>query len=111
MDKQLLLIFALIFLIMMSEYFSATETAFSSLNKIRLKHLTNSSNERAQQVLNILKEYDELLSTILIGNNIFNILSTSLATIFIYNLFPKNGSQYFYPWDDNFVFDFWRNFS
>ena len=91
MDKQPLIIFTLIFLIMMSAYFSATETAFSSLNKIRLKHLTNSGHERAQQVLNVLKQYDQLLSTILIGNNIVNILSASLATILFTTYFPKTG--------------------
>ena len=91
MDKQPLIIFTLIFLIMMSAYFSATETAFSSLNKIRLKHLTNGGNERAQQVLNVLKQYDQLLSTILIGNNIVNILSASLATILFTTYFPKTG--------------------
>ena len=91
MDNQPLIIFTLIFLIMMSAYFSATETAFSSLNKIRLKHLTNSGHERAQQVLNVLKQYDQLLSTILIGNNIVNILSASLATILFTTYFPKTG--------------------
>lgn len=75
----------------MSAYFSATETAFSSINKTRLKHLANNGDHHAQQVLNVLKKYDQLLSTILIGNNIVNILSASLATILFTNYFPKTG--------------------
>ena len=85
------LMIILIFLIIMSAYFSATETAFSSINKTRLKHLANNGDHHAQQVLNVLKKYDQLLSTILIGNNIVNILSASLATILFTNYFPKTG--------------------
>lgn len=91
MDDQIFLMIILIFLIIMSAYFSATETAFSSINKTRLKHLANNGDHHAQQVLNVLKKYDQLLSTILIGNNIVNILSASLATILFTNYFPKTG--------------------
>lgn len=91
MDDQIFLMIILIFLIIMSAYFSATETAFSSINKTRLKHLANNGDHHAQQVLNVLKKYDQLLSTILIGNNIVNILSASLATILFTSYFPKTG--------------------
>lgn len=75
------LIIVLVILIFMSAYFSATETAFSSLNKIRMKSLANSGNKRAGLVMELSEDYDKLLSTILIGNNIVNIASASLATI------------------------------
>ena len=68
-------------LLMMSAYFSATETAFSSLNKIRIKNMASDGNKRAQLVLRMSDNYDRILSTILIGNNIVNIVSASLATV------------------------------
>lgn len=67
--------------IMMSAYFSATETAFSSLNRIRLKTMADKGNKKAILTLKLVENYDKLLTTILIGNNIVNILSSSLSTI------------------------------
>lgn len=67
--------------VIMSAYFSATETAFSSLNRIRLKNMIDKGNEKAQKVLDMYDNYDSLLSTILIGNNIVNIACASLSTI------------------------------
>ena len=67
--------------IVMSAYFSATETAFSSLNKIRIKNMAEKGNKKAALVMKLSESYDSLLSTILIGNNIVNILSASLATV------------------------------
>lgn len=87
----MILTLLLVFLILMSAYFSATETAFSSINKLRLKNLANQGNRRAQLVLTLSYEYDKLLSTILIGNNIVNILSASLATILFTMYFKESG--------------------
>ena len=67
--------------IVMSAYFSATETAFSSLNRIRIKNMAEKGSKKAQLVLKLSENYDSLLSTILIGNNIVNIASASLATV------------------------------
>ena len=67
--------------IVLSAYFSATETAFSSFNRIRVKSLADNGNRRARLVLKLSENYDKLLSTILIGNNIVNIASASLATV------------------------------
>ncbi len=67
--------------IVMSAYFSATETAFSSLNRIRVKNMAEKGNKKAKLVLSLSENYDSLLSTILIGNNIVNIASASLATV------------------------------
>lgn len=65
-----------------SAYFSATETAFSSLNKTRIKTLVEKGNKRAEKVLALSDNYDKLLSTILIGNNIVNIVLSAIATVF-----------------------------
>lgn len=67
--------------IIMSAYFSATETAFSSLNRIRIKNMAEKGNRKARLVMELSQRYDSLLSTILIGNNIVNIASASLATV------------------------------
>lgn len=84
-------VIALVILIMFSAYFSATETAFSALNIIKIKNLAQSGNKRARLALELYNDYDRLISTILIGNNIVNILSTSLATALFVKYFPKNG--------------------
>ncbi len=74
------MILVLVCLVFLSAYFSATETAFSSLNRIRLKNMASGGNRRAQTALSLSENYDELLSTILVGNNIVNIASASIAT-------------------------------
>ena len=80
------LIIAIVILIMFSAYFSATETAFSTYNKIKMKNEAASGNKRAQLVLDLSEDYDRLISTILIGNNIVNIASTTLATMLFVNM-------------------------
>lgn len=85
------IIFWLIILIGCSAYFSATETAFSSFNKIRLKNLYQDGNKKAGLVLRMGEQYDKVLSTILIGNNVVNILASSLATILFVQLFGNFG--------------------
>lgn len=85
------IIFWMIILIGCSAYFSATETAFSSFNKIRLKNLYQDGNKKAGLVLRMGEQYDKVLSTILIGNNVVNILASSLATILFVQLFGNFG--------------------
>lgn len=75
-----------------SAYFSATETAYSSLNRVRMKNLAADGNKRAALVMRQSESYDKLISTILIGNNIVNILATSLATVFFIKLLPRAGA-------------------
>lgn len=84
-------ILIMVFLVMMSAYFSATETAFSSLNKTRIKTMAEDGNKRANLVLKLSENYDKLISTILIGNNIVNIALASLGTIFFIHLL--NGDE------------------
>ncbi len=73
-------------MVLMSAYFSATETAFSSFNKTRLKTLVENGNKRAKLALKLEERYDRLLSTILIGNNIVNIALAAIGTIFFTEL-------------------------
>ncbi|MBE6574022.1 MAG: HlyC/CorC family transporter [Ruminococcaceae bacterium] len=69
-------------LLMFSAYFSATETAFSAANRIRIKNLAADGNKKAMLVQKMSENFDKILSTILIGNNIVNILATVIATSF-----------------------------
>lgn len=78
--------------IILSAFFSASETAYTSVNKIRLKTQAENGDKRAQGVLDTIEKYDRLISTILIGNNIVNIASASLATVFFTKYLQDNGS-------------------
>ena len=69
-----------------SAFFSASETAFTSLNKTRVKTYADDGNKRAARVLKMSERYDNLLSTILVGNNIVNITLSSLATVWFIKL-------------------------
>ena len=91
MDSNGTLILYLIILVLFSAFFSASETAYTSLNRVRVKGLANAGNRRAAKVLSLAEKYDKLLSGILVGNNIVNILSASLATVLFVNLVGPRG--------------------
>lgn len=74
-------IFSILCLLLLSAFFSATETAFTSLNRIKMKNMANDDVKNAKLVLKLEDQYDKLLSTILIGNNIANIGMTAIATV------------------------------
>ena len=74
-------IIIMVICLIMSAYFSATETAFSCANKTRLRALAEKGNKKAELAVKLADKYDRLISTILIGNNIVNILLASLGTI------------------------------
>ncbi|MBQ8140984.1 MAG: HlyC/CorC family transporter [Clostridia bacterium] len=78
-------------LLLMSAYFSATETAFSSLSKTRLK-LISEKSKKAALALKISEDYDKLISTVLIGNNIVNISIASLGTVLFVHLMGDIGA-------------------
>ena len=80
-DGSMTLWVALVVLVVFSAFFSASETAFSSLNQIRLKSRAEDGDTSAARVLAMAEKYDKLLSTILIGNNIVNIAAASIGTI------------------------------
>lgn len=85
-STSLAMIAAIVILICMSAYFSATETAFSSLNRIRLKSRADAGDSKAALALKLSEDYDHLLSTILIGNNIVNITATTVSAVFFTKL-------------------------
>ena len=91
MDSDISLIIFIGLLMVCSAYFSATETAFSSLNRIKMKNMAQNGNKRAKLVLELCEKYDKLLTSILVGNNIVNILSSSLATTLFVAYFPRQG--------------------
>lgn len=78
-------------LLMCSAYFSATETAFTSLNRIKIKNKADAGDTQAQRVLRIEQNYDGLLSTILIGNNLVNTAVTATATVLFIDLYGTKG--------------------
>ncbi len=81
----------LIVLVAFSAYFSASETAFSTLNKIRIKNYANNGDKRAKTALRIAEEYDRTISTILIGNNAVNTAAASIGTLICTSLFGAGG--------------------
>ena len=81
MNSTILYIVIIVVCLVFSAYFSATETAFTTLNKVRVKTKADDGNKRAKLVLKLANNYDKLLSTILIGNNIVNILASSMGTL------------------------------
>lgn len=89
--ETVIYIAAMVILIMLSGYFSATETAFTSLNRIRIKNMASDGNKKAKRVLDLSENYDTLLTTILIGNNIVNILTTVISTLLFVQLLGNLG--------------------
>lgn len=85
-DGSLTLWIMLVVLICFSAFFSASETAFSSLNQIRLKSRAEEGDSAAARVLAMAEQYDKLLSSILIGNNIVNIAASSIGTVLFIKL-------------------------
>ena len=82
----MILLAVLVVMVVMSGYFSATETAFTSLNRIRLKSRAENGDKKAEKTLALAEDYDKLLSTILIGNNIVNNVAATLSTLLFIKL-------------------------
>jgi CBS domain containing-hemolysin-like protein len=92
MDTYSISLIALLgFLLLCSAFFSASETAFSSLNRIKIKNWANHGNKKAAQVLALSENYDKLLSAVLIGNNVVNIASSSIAAVIFMGFFGNFG--------------------
>ena len=72
----------MVMLVFLSGFFSMSETAFSCMNRTKVRTLAENGNKRANRALKLVNKYDQLLSTILIGNNIVNIILATLATVF-----------------------------
>ena len=85
---------ALVFLVALSGMFSATETAFTGANRIKLKKLAEDGSKKAEKALRLIDNYDSLLTTILVGNNLVNILSSALCTYIFTGMFGSLGVIY-----------------
>ena len=94
MDSHQLVIPAVLIIIFLifSAFFSATETAFTSLNRVRLKNRASDGDKRAKKTLELSADYNKLLSTILIGNNLVNIALTATATMLCIRLYGTYGA-------------------
>ncbi|MBQ1533949.1 MAG: HlyC/CorC family transporter [Erysipelotrichaceae bacterium] len=90
MDNNTILL-VLILLVLCYSFFSACETAFSSLNKIKLRALANTGNRKAEKTYALTEKFPKLLTTILVGNTIVNVVAASLATVLFSNLYHNNG--------------------
>lgn len=85
------LIVTLIIMVIISAYFSASETGMMTLNRYKLRHLSKQGNRAARRVEQLLRRPDHLISLVLIGNNLVNILASSLATIVGIRLYGNAG--------------------
>ena len=85
-------IIIMLMLVTMSAFFSATETAFSSLSLTKIKISAEQGNKKSALILKLLEDYDKLLSTILVGNNIVNIGLSSIATVWFIDLIGSSGA-------------------
>ena len=85
------MLISLLILVCLSGFFSASETAYTSLNQIRLKNKADNGDKRAAKTLALAENYDKLLSTLLIGNNIVNITATTVATVLCTRWFHQYG--------------------
>ena len=85
---------ALVILILMSAFFSGTETAYMRANRFRLRTLADKGNTRAKLVEDILKEPERLISAILLGNNFVNVLASAIATALFLSFFGERGILY-----------------
>ncbi len=82
-------------LLLLSSYFSASETALTSANRLRLRNQAENNNRKAKRSLTLIERYDQTLSTILVGNNIVNIAMASIATSFATRMYGTQGSTVF----------------
>ena len=75
-----------------SALFSGTETAYSSVNKLRLKNYESQGNKKAAKALKLANRFDEVLTAVLIGNNIVNIAASSVSTLLFVSIFGSKGA-------------------
>jgi len=81
-----------ILFILCSAYFASSETAFTSISRVRLKNDMKVGDKRARKVLDLQEKFESLLSTILVGNNLVNVASSAIATVFFVEVFPAYGA-------------------
>lgn len=88
-SDSIFMLLAMILLCALSAFFSSTETAFTSFNRIKIKSLASSGNRKAECVLKLDESYDKLITAVLIGNNIVNITLTTVSTLFFMHVLTK----------------------
>ena len=86
---QIILVIAMM---IFSALFSSAETAYSSVNKIRLKNYANQGDKRAEKALRLAGKFDDVLTAVLIGNNIVNITTSSVSTVIFIGIFGSKGT-------------------
>ena len=91
-NSDLWKIVLVVVMMIFSALFSSTETAYSSVNKIRLKNYEAQGNKKATTALKLANRFDEVLTAVLIGNNIVNIATSSVSTLLFVSIFGKNGA-------------------
>ena len=84
----------LLLLVALSAFFSASETAYSAANKIRLKNYADAGNKKARRALTVVDNFDKMISTILVGNNVVNMSSASLATVLATAVWGPSGAAF-----------------
>lgn len=87
--RDVIILIAIVFLIILSAFFSSCELAYATVSRFRLKNEVENGNKKAQKAINIIDNYSNYLSTILVGNNLVNILVSSLSTIIGIRLFGE----------------------
>ena len=90
-SASITMLLAILLLVACSAFFSATETAFTSLNRVRMKARAEGGDRRAGRTLALAEDYDRLLTTILIGNNVVNIAATTISTALFSHLLGAYG--------------------
>ncbi|MBQ9078495.1 MAG: HlyC/CorC family transporter [Ruminococcus sp.] len=88
LGKIILVVVMMIF----SALFSSTETAYSSVNKLRLKNYASQGNKKAARALKLANKFDDVLTAVLIGNNIVNIATSSVSTVIFINIIGSKGA-------------------
>ncbi|MDE5582097.1 MAG: hemolysin family protein [Ruminococcus sp.] len=91
-NSDIFKIVLIIGMMIFSALFSSTETAYSSVNKLRLKNYEAQGNKKATTALRLANRFDEVLTAVLIGNNIVNIATSSVSTLLFVSVFGKNGA-------------------
>lgn len=91
MEDSILWILVIVVLVALSAFFSGTETAFSSVSKVRLKNYASSGDKRAKRALKVADRFDTALSALLVGNNIVNISAASVGTLIFTRLMGEAG--------------------
>jgi CBS domain containing-hemolysin-like protein len=91
MNSDIVSLIIILICVMLSAYFSATETSFTSLNRIRMKNMAEKGDKRAELVLKLLENFDKLLSTILVGNNIALVIYSLQMSLLIQTLLSLTG--------------------